>query len=58
MNEQVFISYRREGGDITAKLICESLKNSGYTVYFVTSKPERLLMFENRFNDELHKILT
>ena len=34
MNEQVFISYRREGGDITAKLICESLKNSGYTVFY------------------------
>ncbi len=34
MKEQIFISYRREGGDITAKLICESLKNHGYTVFY------------------------
>jgi len=34
MQEQVFISYRREGGDITAKLICEALKNHGYTVFY------------------------
>ena len=34
MLEQVFISYRREGGDVTAKLICEALKNHGYTVFF------------------------
>ena len=34
MSEQVFISYRREGGDIIAKLICESLKNNGYTVFY------------------------
>ena len=32
--EQIFISYRRSGGDVTAKLICESLKNRGYTVFF------------------------
>ena len=34
MSEQVFISYRRDGGDVTAKLICEALKNHGYTVFF------------------------
>lgn len=34
MSEQVFISYRRVGGDITAKLICEALKNHGYTVFY------------------------
>lgn len=34
MQEQIFISYRREGGDVTAKLICEALKNRGYTVFF------------------------
>ena len=34
MSAQIFISYRREGGDVTAKLICEALKNRGYTVFF------------------------
>lgn len=34
MKEQVFISYRRRGGDVTAKLICESLKVKGYTVFY------------------------
>ena len=34
MSEQIFISYRREGGDVTAKLICEKLKNCGYTVFY------------------------
>lgn len=34
MSEQIFISYRREGGDVTAKLICEALKNRGFTVFY------------------------
>lgn len=34
MQEQIFISYRRDGGDVTAKLICEALKNHGYTVFY------------------------
>ncbi|MBO5779419.1 MAG: leucine-rich repeat protein [Clostridia bacterium] len=34
MAEQIFISYRRMGGDVTAKLICESLKSHGYTVFY------------------------
>lgn len=34
MFEQVFISYRRVGGDVTAKLICESLKSRGYKVFY------------------------
>ena len=34
MAEQIFISYRREGGDVTAKLICEALKLKGYTVFY------------------------
>lgn len=34
MSEQIFVSYRRDGGDITAKLICEALKNLGYTVFY------------------------
>ena len=34
MNDQIFISYRRDGGDVTAKLICEALKNKGYTVFY------------------------
>ena len=34
MSEQIFISYRRVGGDITAKLICETLKARGYTVFY------------------------
>ena len=34
MSEQVFISYRRDGGDVYAKLICEALKNKGYTVFY------------------------
>ena len=34
MNYQIFISYRRDGGDAIAKLICEALKNKGYTVFY------------------------
>lgn len=34
MSEQIFVSYRRDGGDVTAKLICEALKNRGYTVFY------------------------
>ena len=34
MSAQIFISYRRVGGDVTAKLICETLKNRGYTVFY------------------------
>lgn len=31
---RIFISYRRDGGDVTAKLICETLKNRGYSVFY------------------------
>lgn len=34
MAAQIFISYRREGGDMAAKLICEALKNRGYSVFY------------------------
>ena len=34
MGSQIFISYRRNGGDVAAKLICEALKNRGYTVFY------------------------
>lgn len=34
MAEQIFISYRRSGGDIYAKSICEALKNRGFTVFY------------------------
>ena len=34
MSYQIFISYRRDGGDTTAKLVCEALKNKGYTVFY------------------------
>ena len=34
MSEQIFISYRRSGGDVSAKLVCEALKNRGYTVFY------------------------
>jgi hypothetical protein len=34
MEHQIFISYRRDGGDFAAKLICEALKNHGYTVFY------------------------
>lgn len=33
-NNQVFISYRRDGGDITAKLVSEALKNRGYKTFY------------------------
>ena len=29
MADQIFISYRRQGGATEAKLICEALKNKG-----------------------------
>ena len=34
MADQIFISYRRQGGATEAKLICEALKNKGYTVFY------------------------
>lgn len=34
MPEQIFISYRRNGGDVYAKLICEALKNKGFSVFY------------------------
>ena len=34
MKNLIFISYRREGGDVTAKLISEALKNRGYETFF------------------------
>lgn len=34
MANQIFISYRRDGGVMAAKLLCETLKNRGYTVFF------------------------
>ena len=34
MNHRIFISYRRDGGDITAKLISEALKNRGYHTFY------------------------
>ena len=34
MSEQVFISYRRDGGDAQAKLICSELTRRGYSVFF------------------------
>jgi hypothetical protein len=33
-SHKIFISYRRDGGDITAKLICEALKNRGYDTFY------------------------
>lgn len=34
MANQIFISYRRNGGDATAKLICDKLKERGFTVFY------------------------
>jgi len=34
MNNRIFISYRRKGGDVTAKLISETLKNRGYETFY------------------------
>ena len=34
MSEQIFISYRRTGGDVSAKLICEALKNKCFSVFY------------------------
>jgi len=34
MSEQIFVSYRRDGGDVTAGLICARLKNLNYTVFY------------------------
>lgn len=34
------------------------LNNSGYTIYFVTSKPERVKMFEETFGHTLNMITT
>lgn len=34
MSKQIFISYRREGGNIYAKAVCDALQNCGYTVFY------------------------
>ena len=34
MKDQIFISYRRKGGDVAAKFICDTLAKYGYSVYF------------------------
>ena len=34
MNHRIFMSYRRNGGDVTAKLISEALKNRGYHTFY------------------------
>ena len=34
MSEQVFISYRRDGGDAIASLVSNKLKAQGYTVFY------------------------
>ena len=34
MAHRIFLSYRRDGGDITAKLISEALKNRGYSTFY------------------------
>ena len=31
---RIFISYRRKGGDVSAKLVSEALKNRGYTTFY------------------------
>ena len=33
-HDQIFISYRRKGGDVVAKLICSELQNRGYSVFY------------------------
>lgn len=34
MTNRIFISYRRKGADVTAKLISETLKNKGYSTFY------------------------
>ena len=34
MGLKIFISYRRDGGDVTAKLISEALKTRGFSVFY------------------------
>ncbi|MBQ8147132.1 MAG: SPFH domain-containing protein [Clostridia bacterium] len=50
----IFISYRRDGGDTTAKLICETLKNKGYTVFFDYDSLKGGC-FDNRLLDAIDK---
>lgn len=50
----IFISYRRDGGDTTAKLICETLKHKGYTVFFDCDSLKGGC-FDNRLLDAIDK---
>lgn len=46
---QIFISYRREGGDMLAGRLCDRFKSLGYSVFFDTES-----MHSGRFNDQIY----
>ena len=51
-NYQVFISYRREGGDIMARLLYEVLSDRGYRVFY-----DRETMRTGRFDKTLLRVI-
>ncbi len=48
----VFISYRRDGGEHTAKIICDSLTKQGYRVFFDVES-----LRSGEFNQELYRVI-
>lgn len=48
----VFISYRRDGGEHTAKIICDSLTKRGYRVFFDVES-----LRSGEFNRELYRVI-
>ena len=46
----IFISYRREGGDMTAMYIYQALKDRGYSVFYDVE-----VLRAGKFNEELLK---
>ena len=52
MSDQIFISYRREGGDIYAKAICDALKVRGFSVFYDFDSLQG-----GFFDDRIHKAI-
>ncbi|HAE52949.1 MAG TPA: hypothetical protein DCG30_06825 [Ruminococcus sp.] len=50
MSKQIFISYRREGGEFLAKIIYDELTRNGYSVFFDIES-----MRSGRFNEQLYE---
>jgi len=51
-NYQIFISYRRDGGEMLGQLLHDRLTQEGYTVFFDVES-----LRSGKFNDELYRVM-